>query len=60
MEHIQHLTMTWLRPPATQPVAQPQQPPPFELPSRDSSRELAELHHHQIQQAKQQQGVEQN
>ena len=56
MEHIQHLTMTWLRPPATQAVARPQQPPPFELPSRDSIRELAELHHRQLQQAKQRTG----
>ncbi|HEU4721189.1 MAG TPA: hypothetical protein VFS59_07475 [Gemmatimonadaceae bacterium] len=56
MEHIQHLTTTWLRPPATRAVARPQQGAPRELPSRDSIRRLAELHHRQLQQAKQRTG----
>lgn len=56
MEHIQHLTMTWLRPPATRTVARPQEVPPPELPSRDSVRGLAERHHRQLQQAKQRTG----
>jgi hypothetical protein len=56
MEHIQHLTITWLRPPATRAVARPREVAPPELPSRESVRELAERHHRQLQQAKQRTG----
>jgi membrane peptidoglycan carboxypeptidase len=57
MEHIQQLTLTWLRPPATRerwPVMEPVAPP--ELPPRERVRKLAELHHRQLLQAKQRTG----
>jgi len=55
MQHIQQLTITWLRPPARAAVRQ-QQPAPPELPDRARVRRVAELHHRQLVQAKQRTG----
>ena len=55
MEHIQQLSMTWLRNPATR--SEPQQAASApELPDRDRVRKLAELYHRQLVQAKQRTG----
>jgi hypothetical protein len=55
MEHIQQLSMTWLRGPAAR--AEPQQAASApELPDRDRVRKLAELYHKQLVQAKQRTG----
>ena len=56
MEHIQQLTMTWLRRPEARTDARPQQAAPPELPSRERVRRVAELHHRQLLQAKQRKG----
>ena len=56
MENIQHLTLTWLRPPADRDSARPQEAAPPELPSRERVRRLAELHQRQLIQAKQRTG----
>ena len=56
MEHIQQLTMSWLRAPgrAGKP---PQQPAaPAELPGRDRVRKLAQIHHKQLVTEKQRSG----
>jgi hypothetical protein len=55
MEHIQHLSMTWLRNPAAR--SEPQQAASApELPDRERVRKLAELYHRQLIQAKQRTG----
>jgi hypothetical protein len=55
MEHIQQLSMTWLRDPATR--AKPDQAgSAIELPDRERVRKLAELYHRQLVQAKQRTG----
>ena len=54
MQHIQQLTMTWLRPPAR--AERPQKAAPPELPDRTRVRRVAELHHRQLVQAKQRTG----
>jgi hypothetical protein len=56
MEHIQQLTMTWLRPRAAREETWPAQPAPTELPSRERVRRVAELHHRQLVRAKQDTG----
>jgi len=56
MEHIQQLTMTWLRPPARAAVRQQQAAPP-EPPDRARVRRVAEMHHRQLVQAKQRTGI---
>jgi hypothetical protein len=56
MEHIQQLTMTWLRPPAARAYPREEPPAPPELPSRERIRRVAELHHRQLLQAKQRKG----
>lgn len=56
MEHIQQLTMTWLRPPAARAYPREEPPAPPELPSRERVRRVAELHHRQLLQAKQRKG----
>jgi membrane peptidoglycan carboxypeptidase len=55
MEHIQQLTMTWLRNPAAR-VEPRQQAAAPALPDRERVRRLAELHHRQLLQAKQRTG----
>jgi len=55
MEHIQHLTMTWLRDPAARAEPQRQAPAP-ELPDRARVRRLAEMHQKQLLQARQRSG----
>lgn len=55
MEHIQHLTTTWLRNPAARAEPRPQAAAP-ELPDRERVRKLAELYHRQLLQAKQRTG----
>jgi hypothetical protein len=55
MEHIQQLTMTWLRNPAARVESQQQAAAP-ELPDRERVRRLAELYHRQLLQAKQRTG----
>ena len=55
MEHIQQLSMTWLRDPAAR--AKPDQASSAtELPDRERVRKLAELYHRQLVQAKQRTG----
>lgn len=55
MEHIQRLSMTWLRDPAVR--TEPQQAASArELPDRQRVRKLAELYHRQLIQAKQRTG----
>jgi hypothetical protein len=57
MEHIQQLTLTWLRPPAARATPRPPEPAAApELPSRERVRHLAQLHHRQLLQAKQRTG----
>jgi hypothetical protein len=56
MEHIQHLTTTWLRPPkARADTREPEAPP--ELPDRERIRRLAEVFHKQLVQARQRNGT---
>jgi hypothetical protein len=55
MQHIQQLTMTWLRPPARAAERQQKAAPP-ELPDRARVRRVAEMHHRQLLQAKQRTG----
>jgi len=55
MEHIQHLSMTWLRNPAAR--LEPQQAASApELPDRERVRKLAERYHKQLIRAKQRTG----
>jgi hypothetical protein len=54
MEHIQQLTMTWLRNPAARVESQQAAAP--ELPDRERVRRLAELYHRQLLQAKKRTG----
>ena len=56
MEHIQQLTMTWLRPRAAREETRQEPPAPPELPSRERVRRVAELHHRQLVRAKQDTG----
>jgi hypothetical protein len=56
MEHIQQLTMTWLRPREAREEARQEPPARPELPSRERVRRVAELHHRQLVRAKQQTG----
>jgi hypothetical protein len=51
MQHIQHLTLTWLRKPRAR-VAEPKAPP-LELPDRERIQRLARLYHRQLASAKQ-------
>jgi hypothetical protein len=46
MEHIQQLTLTWLRRPPVRAVEQPAPPP--ELPERERIHRLARLYHRQL------------
>ena len=55
MEHIQHLSMTWLRDPAARSEPQQAASAPV-LPDRERVRKLAELYHRQLVQAKQRTG----
>jgi len=55
MEHIQHLSMTWLRNPAAR-VEPHQQASAPELPDRERVRKLAQLYHRQLLQARQRTG----
>ena len=55
MEHIQHLSMTWLRSPAAGSEPQQAASAPV-LPDRERVRRLAELYHRQLVQAKQRTG----
>ena len=55
MEHIQHLSMTWLRNPAAR-VEPRQEPAAPEVPDRERVRKLARLYHRQLLQAKQKTG----
>ena len=55
MEHIRHLSMTWLRDPAARTEPQQAASAP-ELPDRERVRKLAELYHKQLVQAKQRTG----
>jgi|SRR5829696_8989228 len=55
MEHIQQLTMTWLRAPKRAVKRQPPAAAP-ELPDRDRVRKVAQLHHKQLLIAKQRRG----
>jgi len=55
MEHIQHLTMTWLRDTAARAEPQREAPAP-ELPDRARVRRLAEMHQKQLLQARQRRG----
>jgi hypothetical protein len=50
MEHIQQLTLTWLRKPPVR-AAEPPAPPP-ELPDRERIHRLARLYHRQLQEIK--------
>jgi hypothetical protein len=52
MQHIQHLTLTWLRKPPAR-VVEPKAPP-LELPDRERIQRLARLYHRQLASAKQQ------
>lgn len=54
MQHIQHLTTTWLRRPTVR-AGEPPAPPP-ELPDRERVRRLADLYHRQLLDAKQRSG----
>jgi hypothetical protein len=55
MEHIQHLSMSWLRDPAAR--SEPRQAASApELPDRQRVRRLAELYHKQLVQSKQRTG----
>ena len=51
MQHIQHLTLTWLRKPPAR-VVEPKAPP-LELPDRERIQRLARLYHRQLVSAKQ-------
>ena len=51
MQHIQHLTLSWLRKPTVR-VAEPKAPP-LELPDRERIQRLARLYHRQLASAKQ-------
>ena len=51
MEHIQHLSMTWLRNPAAR-VEPRQEATAPELPDRERVRKLAEFYHRQLLQAR--------
>ena len=51
MQHIQHLTLSWLRKPTAR-VAEPKAPP-LELPDRERIQRLARLYHRQLASAKQ-------
>jgi len=51
MQHIQHLTLTWLRKPPAR-VVEPKAPP-LELPDRERIQRLARLYHRQLASAKQ-------
>jgi len=51
MQHIQHLTLTWLRKPPVR-VVEPKAPP-LELPDRERIQRLARLYHRQLVSAKQ-------
>src|SRR5215218_3212334 len=55
MQHIQQLTITWLRPPVRTAERQ-QKAAPLELPDRARIRRVAELHDKQLVQAKQRAG----
>src|SRR6187549_2273166 len=55
MEHIQHLSMTWLRDAAARAEPQREAPAP-ELPDRARVRRLAEMHQKQLLQARQRSG----
>jgi hypothetical protein len=50
MQHIQHLTLTWLRKPSAR-VVEPMAPP-LELPDRERIQRLARLYHRQLASAK--------
>src|SRR5829696_3066428 len=54
MEHIQQLTMTWLRAPER--AVKRQQPAAPELPDRERVRKVVQLHHKQLLIAKQRTG----
>ena len=51
MQHIQHLTLSWLRKPPAR-VVEPTAPP-LELPDRERIQRLARLYHRQLASAKQ-------
>jgi hypothetical protein len=51
MQHIQHLSLSWLRKPTAR-VAEPKAPP-LELPDRERIQRLARLYHRQLASAKQ-------
>ena len=51
MQHIQHLTQSWLRKPPAR-VVEPKAPP-LELPDRERIQRLARLYHRQLVSAKQ-------
>ena len=51
MQHIQHLTLSWLRKPPAR-VVEPKAPP-LELPDRERIQRLARLYHRQLVSAKQ-------
>lgn len=55
MEHIQQLTMTWLRAPLRG-AKRPQQAASSELPDRERVRKLAQIHHKQLVAEKQRTG----
>jgi hypothetical protein len=55
MEHIQQLTMTWLRAPARE-AKRPQAAAAPELPDRERVRRLAQMHHKQLVAEKQRTG----
>jgi len=52
MQHIQHLTLSWLRKPPAARVVEPKAPP-LELPDRERIQRLARLYHRQLASAKQ-------
>ena len=52
MQHIQHLTMTWLRPARAARVDGRSEPQATELPDRERVRKLAEMYHRQLLEAK--------
>jgi hypothetical protein len=52
MQHIQHLTLSWLRKPPAARAVEPKAPP-LELPDRERIQRLARLYHRQLASAKQ-------